>query len=57
MIYKVGYAASNVKQEHDYSYGQKSLRPIPLSHSNNYMDGLRTAGQAEAEDTVSLSTE
>ena len=57
MIYQLGYTASNEKLEHYYSYRRKSLRPIPLSHSGSYMEGLWTSRQAEAEKTVVLSTE
>jgi hypothetical protein len=57
MIYQLGYAASNEKLEHYYSYRRKSLRPIPLSHSGSYMEGPWTSRQAEAENTVVLSTE
>ena len=57
MIYQLGYAASNEKLGRYYSYRRKSLRPIPLSHSGSYMEGLWTSRQAEAENTVVISTE
>jgi hypothetical protein len=57
MIYQLGYAASNEKLQHYYSYRLKSLRPIPLSHSDSYMEGLWTSIQAEAENTILISTE